>query len=72
MTKTVQPHFSASSSERGKDLTGDKGGTEDDISFLISVYDSLNNLSEALSRLDRIQNNLCKKLDRLDDLIHDI
>jgi hypothetical protein len=72
MTQTVQPHFSALLGERGKDLTGDKGETEDDINILLSVYDSLNNLSEALRRLDYVQDNLCKKLNRLDDIIHNI
>jgi len=54
MAQTVQPRSWASLSETGKDLTIDKPEAEDDMSLLLQVYDSLNNLCEKLNRLDYV------------------
>ena len=55
MTHTVQPRSLASLSEPRKDLPIRKPEeTEDNMSLLLSVYDSLNNLCEKLNRLDYV------------------
>jgi len=72
MTRTVQPHSVSMLKETGKDLTGDKVETEFDISFLLSLEDSLINLSIALSKMDNVQNNLCKKLTKLEQIVRNI
>jgi len=54
MTQTTQPCSGASLNKAGTDLTKDKPETEDNMSLLLSVYDSLNNLCEKLSRLDYV------------------
>jgi hypothetical protein len=51
MTQTVQPRSWAYLSETGKDLNINKPETEDNMSLLLSVFDSLNTLCEKLSRL---------------------
>jgi len=65
--QTVQLRSWASLNNAGKDLTSGKGETEDNVSLLLSVCDSLNGLCEKLSRLSYvmekkiIENNLyCK------------
>jgi hypothetical protein len=40
--------------ETGKDLTINKGETEDNMSLLLSVFDSLNTLCEKLGRLNYV------------------
>jgi len=51
MSKTVQFCSLAYLSEKGKILTTDKPETEDNISLLLSVFYSLNNLCEKLNKL---------------------
>jgi hypothetical protein len=52
MTQTVQPRSLVYLNETGKDLTLSKGETEDNMSLLLSLFDSLNNLYEKINRLD--------------------
>ena len=52
MTQTTQPRSWATLSEAGKDLTIGKPQTEDNRSLMLSVFDSLNELCEKLSRLE--------------------
>ena len=52
MTQTTQPRSWATLSETGKDLTIRKPQTEDNRSLVLSVFDSLNELCEKLSRLE--------------------
>ncbi|MDR2729658.1 MAG: hypothetical protein LBB81_02010 [Treponema sp.] len=52
MTQTIQSSLWASLNEAGKDLNQDKSEAEDNVSLLLSVFDSLNNLYATLSRLD--------------------
>jgi len=66
MTKTTQNCSLAVLSETGKDLTKDSGKEDDNLNFLFSVYDSLNNLYDAINRLDYVQNNLFGALRKLD------
>jgi hypothetical protein len=54
MSKTTQSSSWVTLSEEGKDLTMQKPETEDNMSLLLSVYDSLNILCEKLSRLDYV------------------
>ena len=70
MTHTIQPRSLPISGETGKDLTVNEGQTEDRL--LLSVLDSLNKLSRALNRLDNVQNNLCKKIFELEDIVHNM
>jgi len=70
MTHTIQPRSLPISGETGKDLTINEGETED--SLLLSVLDSLKKLSMALNRLDNVQNNLCKKIFELEDIVRNI
>jgi hypothetical protein len=51
MTKTVQVRSWAYLNESGKDINIDKPQKEDDRRLLLSLFDSLNNLYETLSRL---------------------
>jgi len=52
MTKTIQPRSWALLSETGKDLTLKKPEAEDNMSLLLSVFDSLNTLHEMLFKLN--------------------
>jgi len=52
MTKTTQPCSWAVLDNAGKDLTIKKPETEDNRSLLLAVFDSLNNLSEKINRLN--------------------
>ena len=52
MTQTTQPCSRITLNETRKDLTMQKPETEDNMSLLFSVFDSLNNLCEKLSRLE--------------------
>jgi len=52
MTQTIQPCSWAVLDNAGKDLTVKKSETEDIRSLLLSVFDSLNDLSEKLNRLN--------------------
>jgi len=54
MTQTTQFRSWASLNEADKDLTIDKTETEDNMSLLLSVFDSLNKLNDNLSRLDYV------------------
>jgi hypothetical protein len=57
MTQTVQPRSWTCLSERGKDLTVSKPykpETEDNLSLMLSLFDSLNDLSEKINRLNYI------------------
>ena len=51
MTKTTQPRSWAVISNTGRDLNIKKPEAEDNLSLMLSVYDSLNNLYEKLNRL---------------------
>jgi len=46
------------------------GETEENIRLLLSIHDSLDNLSQALGRMDTIHDKLCKKLTVLEHLVH--
>jgi len=75
MTNTVQPRSLPMSVETGKDLAENinvTNVTEDDICLLLSVYNSLNNLSNALTKMDNVQNKFFEKLTTLERLVHDI
>jgi hypothetical protein len=52
LSQTIQSSSWASLSEAGKDLTIPKHETEDNISLLLQVFDSLNDLCEKLNRLN--------------------
>jgi len=52
LTHTIQPRSLAFLNERGRELGINRPETEANINFLFPVIESLNNLSEALSRLD--------------------
>jgi len=62
MAKTAQNCSFAVLSEKSKD----SGEEDDNLNFLLSVYDSLNNFYDAINRLDYIQNNFSGALRRLD------
>jgi len=66
MTETAQHRSSAVLSETGKDLTKGSGKEDDNLNFLLSVYDCFNNLYDAINRLDYMQNNLFGALRKLD------
>jgi len=51
-SKTTQSSSLVTLSEPGKDLSINKGETEDNIDLLLSVFDSLNKLHEKLNRLN--------------------
>jgi hypothetical protein len=72
MTHTVQPRSFAISDEKNKNLTRGKYETEEDVGYLLSIFDSLKNLSRALERMDNVQNNLCNKLTNLERIVHNI
>jgi len=63
MTKTIQPYSEASLSETDKDMAIDKPETEDNMSLMLSLCDSLNNLYEKLSRLEYVVKR--KKLEQI-------
>jgi hypothetical protein len=52
LTQTIQPGSWANLSEAGKSLSLNKPETEDNDGLLLSVFDSLNNLYDKLSRLN--------------------
>jgi len=52
ITKTTQPRSWILFSEAKKNLKTSKPETEDNMRLLLSVFDSLNNLNEKLSRLN--------------------
>jgi len=52
ITRTIQNSSWALLSEAGKDLTINRGGAEDNMSFLLSLLDNLNNLHETLKKLN--------------------
>jgi hypothetical protein len=54
LTKTIQPRSQVSLSKAEKDLTLNETEAEDNVSLLLSVYDSLNNLCDKLSRLNYV------------------
>jgi hypothetical protein len=54
MTQTIQPRSRASLNEEGGDLTINKGETEDNMSLMYQVLDSLNDLCWSLNRLNCI------------------
>ena len=64
MTHTVQP--------LPETVSGEICKIKDNMNILLSVCDSLNNLSKALNRMDNIQNKLCEKLTRLENIVHNI
>jgi hypothetical protein len=66
MTKTAQNYSLAVLSETDKDLTKDSGEEDDNLNFLLSVYDCLNNFYLAINRLDYMQNNFFGALRKLD------
>jgi hypothetical protein len=51
MTQTIQSRSCVSLREADKDLNKKKPETEDNISLLLNIFDSLNNLYDKLSRL---------------------
>jgi len=66
MTVTAQHCSLAVLGETGKDLTKGSGEDDENLNFLLSVYDSLNNFYDAINRLDYMQNNLFRALRKLD------
>jgi hypothetical protein len=54
LTQTVQPRSWVCLSKTEKDLNLDKPEPEDNISLLLSVYDSLNTLCDKLNRLNYV------------------
>lgn len=52
MTQTVQHRSLVLLDDAGNDLRANKPETEDNMSLLLSIFDSLNTLCEKLSRLD--------------------
>jgi hypothetical protein len=54
MTRTIQPCSWARIDNEGKDLTVRKPEPEDNMSLLLSVCNSLNNLYEKLARLSYV------------------
>jgi hypothetical protein len=54
MTRTIQPYSCAFFSEVDKTFEIGKYQTEDNISLLLQVFDSLNNLYEKLNRLNYV------------------
>jgi hypothetical protein len=52
MTQTIQHRSAVFLDNTVKNLYKDKPQTEDNISLLLSLFDSLNNLYEKLSKLD--------------------
>jgi hypothetical protein len=52
MTQTTQPRSWAFIDGKRKDLPDKGGESEDNLSLLLSVYDSLNKLGERLNKLD--------------------
>jgi hypothetical protein len=54
LTQTEQPRSLAFLHDAGKDLTIDKGETEDNMSLLLQIFDNLNTLCEKLSRLNYV------------------
>jgi len=54
MTQTTQPRSLAYLSEPGKELNRSIPEAEDNMTLLLSVYDSLNNLCDRLSRLEYV------------------
>jgi len=54
MTQTVQPCSWALIHNRGEDITIPPKKTEDNMTLLIQVFDSLNILCEKLSRLNEV------------------
>jgi len=54
MTQTIQPRSLGYLSEAEKNLTINKPEAEDNMSLLLSVFDSLNKLHEKLNRLDYV------------------
>jgi len=72
MTNTVQPRSLPMPAETGKDLAESINVTEDDICILLSMCESLNNLSTALTKMDNVQIRLFEKLTMLERLVQDI
>jgi hypothetical protein len=69
MTQTTQSRSWASINEAGKDLTIDKTETEDNTGLMLSVFDSLNKLSDTLSRLDyALERKNIEKISVIDSL----
>jgi len=54
MTQTVQSRSCGSLNEAEKNININKPETEDNVTLLLSLFDSLNNLSEKLTRLDYV------------------
>ena len=54
MTQTTQPRSWALLNNAGKDLNISKPETEDNKSLLLSIFDSLNELCEKLSKLEYV------------------
>jgi len=51
LTRTVQSRSFASLNEAGKNQTTGESETDDDMSLLLSICDSLNNLCDRLNKL---------------------
>jgi hypothetical protein len=54
LAQTIQPRSFASLNKAGKDLKENQPETEDNMSLLLSVFDSLNNLYDKLTRLNYV------------------
>jgi len=72
MTKTVQLRSLPMLEKTSKNLAVNKDKTGDDSSPLFSIYDNLNNLFKALTKMNNVQNKLYEKLIRLDNIVHNI
>jgi len=54
MTETIQPRSWATLGKAEKDTEKNEPQTEDNLSLLLSVFDSLNKLSDTINRLDYV------------------
>jgi len=72
MTNTVQPNSTFILGKTDGNLTVNDGQTENDDSLLLSVYNSLNNLSMSLNKMDNVQHKLFEKLILLERIVHNI
>jgi len=54
MAQTIQSRSCVSLNEAEKNISMNKPETEDNFTLLLSLFDSLNNLSEKLTRLDYV------------------
>jgi len=71
MTKTIQPYSFAMLGEMKEDFTI-KTEIQENMKLLLSLYNSLINLYNALDKMDYASNNLCKELTELKNTVCNI